>query len=95
MNRLPAVEEFPFIPRQDPAFCLLADSSPPLVEPMAADFWAADFWWVIPQPDGTDKSHPLFAEYRNFLRAAGSLEARARQLCQVIHQGQKLTSPPW
>jgi hypothetical protein len=90
MNRLPAVEEFPCIPREDPAFWLLADSSPPLVEPTAADFW-----WVIPQPNGTDRSLPLFEECRSFLRAAGGLEALARQLYQDIHQGQKLTSPPW
>jgi hypothetical protein len=90
MNRLRAVEEFPFISREDPSFWLFADSSPPLVEPMAADFW-----WVIPQPDGTDKSLPLFDECRTFLRAAGGLETLARQLYQDVHQGQKLTSPPW
>jgi hypothetical protein len=88
-NPLPAVEEFPFIPREDPAFCGYADSSPPLIEPVPADFW-----WVIPQKNGT-LTLPLFDACRGFLGLARELEVFARQLYQDIHQGKKLTSPPW
>jgi hypothetical protein len=90
MNPLPLVEEFPHITGEDPAFWVLADSSPMLVEPMAADFC-----WVIPQPGGAAKTLPLFDECRAFLQAARDLEALARRLYQDIHQGHQLTSPPW
>jgi hypothetical protein len=89
MNPLPAVEELPIIPREDPKFWLFADSSPLPLEPKAADFW-----WVIPQANGPDKSLPLFDECRAFLHAAQDLEAHARQLHQAIHQGKTLTKPP-
>jgi hypothetical protein len=88
MNPLPAVEQWPIIPREDPAFWVLADSSPLPLEPMADDFS-----WVIPQPNGPDKELPLFDECRAFLRAARDLAAHARQLQQTIHQGQTLTKP--
>ncbi len=89
MNPLPAVEQWPIIPREDPAFWLLANSTPLPLEPTAADFW-----WVIAQPSGPDRSLPLFDECRAFLRAACDLGAHARQLHQAIHQGQTLTKPP-
>jgi hypothetical protein len=90
MNPLPPQEDWPVIPREDPAFWALADTSPRLLEALRDDFY-----WVIPQPDGTIFSLPLFEECRNFLQAANDLVEHARQLYQAIHQGHALTSPPW
>jgi hypothetical protein len=54
----------------------------------------SDFWWVIPQQNGT-KSLPLFTTCNEYLGKADDLTEHARRLYESIHQGQTFTLPPW
>jgi hypothetical protein len=55
----------------------------------------SDFWWVIPQQNGTMLSLALFANCKQYLGEAENLTAHARRLYASIHEGQTFTLPPW
>jgi hypothetical protein len=87
---IPSTESPPAVPGEDSALAILAANSILPIEPMHTDFW-----WAIPQPDGSVRSLPLFLECRSFLPAATGLVIHARQLFQNIHNGHPFTLPPW
>jgi hypothetical protein len=87
---LPSAET-PFINAgDDPALQWAAAEAPVL--PIVPSW--QDFWWRVPQPDGTEKRLPLVDECKKFLAAARELADYGRQLFQAIHAGHKFTPPP-
>ena len=87
---IPSTESPPVVPGEDPALAILAASSIRPVEPMHTDFW-----WALPQANGSVSSLPLFPECKRFLEAAQTLVNSARQLFLSIHYGKPFTLPPW
>jgi hypothetical protein len=86
---LPSVEMPPPITREDPEFFGFADYPLPPIVPMPNDFW-----WAIPQADGTVRREELFPECKRFLSEAAALAGYARVLFQNIHEGQPFSLPP-
>ena len=52
-----------------------------------------DFTFMIPQHGGSIRSIPLFEECQKYLKAAKTLATDAREICNRVHNGSKLTPP--
>lgn len=86
---LPSFEIPPPLTREDPNFWRLADYPLPLVVPLHTDFW-----WAIPQPDGSIMRSQLFPECNKFLVESVDVVAYARELVKTVHEGSPFTVPP-
>ncbi len=85
-KRIPSAESRPPVQGEDPALSFL-DTPLPIVPRHP------DFFWVIPQPNGSPTELPLFPECRSYLETAKKLVADGRKLFQSIHNGHPFTLP--
>jgi hypothetical protein len=85
---IPSAAPRQFPPGTDPALSALFGQPLP-VEPSRQDFTLE-----IPQGNGTTQSSPLFLECKAYLEAARTLTKEAKEICDRVHGGAKLTAPP-